>query len=266
MSEELKNPRGFVKRQIVAGKTIGIRGYGVEILDGGIAGGNNVLLLERESVGADVSFSGDGSMRCFEGARLLAQFDALTLVDPIPASASKDGVLVKVITDPRCVWTDSDPSGCARARFLTRSNGPLTIGAGLFSQIYAEAATVPETVRYWTDERFDSRGVWHGAVLGDQPFDLYVYSKLNPSDVTSSYRQVQRFISRDTGGGSAAAVAASIGGLTGQALTFDTGTLANNSVNSGPRAPFPAGSLVFFIENRALASGTFEWALGYRGF
>lgn len=276
------SPREFIIRKLKAQQgtpeqVIGADGYGVEILDGGNGGYRNRLLIGKGQFGTEQAFTDELSMPCIPGKRIACRFDSLKFV-PADANTS-DQIVLKIITAPRTVWVDTEPNGKARTRFFVRTATPnapapsLAAGAAITLFDMSGAFFFPTQDHYWLTEEFEGHLYWHGFVCGDQPFNLWAFSKTDNNDASANFRVVQRFQSRDYSTGAAGAIppAALLSGTTlkGFAVDFAAANVAtvgvpSNSSGAGGVVPFPSGVVKLGLENIGAGTGSFEFAIGVR--
>lgn len=263
--------RGYEVRRVYAdGKPLGIEGFGLEIVGVrtnehnkgkvwlGREGLNDGGLDERAFVPASV------------GRRQLGYFQTLRYdIDSLPGSSAPDFVEVKVITDPKTVWIDTDPSGKPRSKFFTRTPGADEIGTAL-PTLASGAAVVLfdgsqpqfENDRFWTDERFETAMLHYGIITADNTFKVWVYTRLHPFNGFSTWKSVQEIASRLVGGSAAAhAVAAGIGC---NVIDFTVGA-GVTTTNTGNPIAFPPGNVKIVLENISGVGITYEYMLGVKG-
>lgn len=166
----------FLPRTIVANAQgvgeVSVRGFGVEIIDGGAYGRENTLHLIRGEDGLSDGVTGADEVPCVAGVRMLGEFTGLRLVSPrvVPV---RDRVKVRVLTQPGVRAVDSQPLGKPRVRFLSR--GSANLAAGAYQLLWA-SATLGEYDRFSLEEQFDHPLRWFGWVAGNTAFRIYVFA------------------------------------------------------------------------------------------
>src|SRR5580765_7318879 len=193
-------PRGFVRLVLNNGDTREVHGYGVDVEQVGsalAAGGQSeasrlgTLYFTLLGDSGDVSRPAEPTMQTIPVTRRVVIFDRIRYFNPNYALGSNP-ITITVLTVPRSAWTDEDPTGVARFRYLARSpvNG-VTLqgsgGAGDAASIYVNLGQGED--RFWTDEEFDVRQYWHGMIVGDKAFEVYVETKLNAFDALRVWAQ-----------------------------------------------------------------------------
>lgn len=246
----------YLERVVVADATkkgtLQVRGFGVEIVDGGARGPSNLIYFERAEKGLDPSFPDDNFMRAIPGTRRAAAFDKLTLVAPVAG----ERVRVRVLTRQASSWADADPTG--KPRFLFLSRGSQSVDPGVTVKLWA-SADAGEYDRYVTEERHDVRLFFHGWIGGGRIFDVYIFARRDPllSEASAPWTCIYKLPSVNNFG-----IPPSIpGGL--PHATFYTSIF--DFCRAAVPLQLPPGSAEVYVRNTDADVGTIDWIFGVRG-
>jgi len=168
--------RGFEIKTLRTGDNPNWRGFGLEVIDGGLRGGENKLVFSRGNEKGDGDLVETAYIRCTPGARIVSDFDAVKLLPLAQNGSDIDAVTVKLYTKPLGVFTDVHGIGMHRKRCLARSNTGV-IAAGAAVKLYESHDDNGSAVihdEYHTDSRMSDRGFFDGFVRADQTFEIWI--------------------------------------------------------------------------------------------
>lgn len=214
---------------------VGGLGFGVEVLDGGRYGRQNLLLLHGDDGAPTLSFAGDGVVRCIAGTRKALRFEALELVSP----GAGDSVTLRILREPVAGWVDVDPTGKPRWRWMARNSIRVVAGAwGNLLDTSAGLTPAPDRYAVGTEDH-DVAVHWAGLVLGTESFEVWCFAQVLPG--TNVWQACQRWRSKNY---SVLPGTPSVGLIGAHSVDFTTGadTDDHSTVGSAVLAPFPASA------------------------
>lgn len=273
MTERIFDRRGYVILTLGWGDRREVTGYGLEIIDTG--GGQNEAARNGRIYYAlgqdqpDPNRSAEPFTQTSVGNRDLLVFDRILYTHPtLGYPLGSNPIKVKVFTQPKVAWTDTEPAGLPRVRHLERSPvGGVVLAAngsaGDAVTVYRNDGQVED--RFWQDSQFDDRMYWYGIISGTRSFDAYVETKSNAFD---PHRQwVQRMVATDYTAGIAARMAAFQPGPEATfTMDFNVGINALTRSNTSFRIPVPAGIFALHVLNTdALGTNTLRFLVGVIG-
>lgn len=265
---DVQATRGFEIRQIKNGQRLGSRGFALEIIDGGVRAGQNKLQLYKGNYGADTAYTDEGSLRCWPGNRIICDYDAVGLARGNNAG-DIDTVTFKSYQLRNAIFTDTQPTGMTRKRWLTRGTTS-AIGATFTQLLYMSNDLVGAIDRddYYTDSRLTDLGYFDGWIASTGTFNVWIMAALQRDSTNSAptMRPIAKATATDrvtgfptfshTGGG---------GGYTASySYNFTWGSTGATSTVNVP-VPVPGSAFEIHVENTSAGNLTFEYAIGVRG-
>jgi hypothetical protein len=264
MMEE-KAPRDFEIRQVVSGGFSGGAGYALEILDGGLKGGENKLLLGRGSLGTDPAITASDFLRATPGNRLVSYFDYVYM--PPGADANDvDTVTFRVQKVRQAVATDTVSPGLTRKRYLARGLGGV-IAAGQAEKMYeSNPISGPfGLIRrddYYTDSRLTDLGYFDGWVAGDTTFTVWIFAaRSNSTAGAGTFRPIAAATAQNR---SAMAAVFGANHTAAYSYNFTWGSTGLTSTVNVP-VPVPGTAFEIWVENNGAGNLNYEYAIGIRG-
>lgn len=266
--------RGYVILTLTIGDRREVSGFGIEILDTGggqnEAGRNGRIYFALGQDQPDPSRPAEPFIQTYGGNREMIRFDRIYYTNG-PTTAYVLGanpVRVKVFTEPKTAWTDTEPAGVPRSRMLARSPSGGVVAAALGSAgdaitVYRNDGQIED--RYWEEGQFDERMFWWGAITGNRSFECYVETKLNAFDPHRHW--IQKFAAIDYSASVNARMAAYQPGPDATfVMDFTVGTNSNTRNNVSNRLVFPAGIVALHVLNLdAGGANTIRYCVGVVG-
>lgn len=233
---------------------VSVRGYGVEIIDGGVYGRENTLHLIRGEDGLSDGLPGADEVPCVAGVRMLGEFTGLRLVTP-RVSPVQDQVKVRVLTQRGVHAVDTQPHGKPRIRFLSR--GSVSIGPEDLEMLWS-SATGGEFDRFSLEEQFDAALRWYGWIASAISFEVIVWASKETNPAGNFFPMF-----RDL------AVNVKVPFPTphpgGYVWDFQTDVIGTGTQAFLP-FPFPPGSVEVWAYNPStLTTANLEWIFGVTG-
>lgn len=153
---------------------VNVQGFGLEVVDQGAYGPENVLQLVRgeDGIGGE-RFDDVDTVPCVNGTRQLGEFSAVRLITPRTWPVL-DRVKVRIYTQPGVRTVDAQPNGRPIVRWLAR--GSVFVPVGSYGLIY-NSATLGEFDRFRTEERFEGSLCWHGWISSVRTFSFVVWAR-----------------------------------------------------------------------------------------
>ena len=262
---ERNDTRGFEVRTIKTGDALGCAGYGLEIVDGGSRGGENLIIVGRGSYGTDQAYTDEASIRAWPGNKLISTFDYIRVAPTLGGGSvlDIDTMRVKVQTARNAVFTDAQRPGMTTKRNLARGITG-SIAAGAATRIWESNSNVADVYRddYYTDERLTEAGYFDGWTFGDVAHKVWILAARSrtPAGTTNLHPIVEATAQTRT---LAAGIAdgTHVGGFS---YNFTWGQTSATSTVGIP-VVYPGGAVEVWIENTSAGPGTFEYFLGLRG-
>lgn len=247
----------FLIRQLVADSSglcsIGVHGFGVEVIDGGTHERGNLLALARRDTDFDTPFTSDNAIACMPGARIAGEFDQLKLI--AQDATAGETVLVKVITTPLAAWMDSEPEGKARIRWLSRGRYQI---AGATGKIVYDSGTLGEPDRFSLREQLEVFNFWAGYIAGRQAFTVWV--EVQPYNVAGATFQVQQsFASKNY-----SALPAGYSGEVPSGAAYAMDWTTETAGASGVLARYPIGRVKVYVLNDSGTQAQYTCMIGVR--
>lgn len=257
--------RGFEVRTIRTGETLGCFGYGVEILDGGVRGSENTLILGRgNDQGGDPAFSAAAYLRCYPGSKLISEFDYCRLGPAQQNALDVDTVTIRIHTHRNAVFSDSHGQGMHRKRWLARGTTGV-VAAGGAVKIYESNDDNGSSIvhdDYHTDSRMSDKAFLDGFVYADTTCDLWILAATESTPaVPGTYRGiiVASLILRTMPAGIANA-----NRVTGYTYNFTFGSTGLTSTVGVP-VPCPATPFEIWMLNTSAGNMQGGYMVGLRG-
>lgn len=237
---------------------VGISGYGLEIVDGGAYGPENVITLVRGDDGIGgigPGFVGEDQIQCNTGARLMGRFTGLQLT-AARTSPVLDAVKVKIFTNPNATTIDKDPSGISLVRYLA-TGSQLALAANTFKLLYASAAA-GEFERARFEWRYEPAKWFWGWVGGTGAFHLALWAKRDTFNGAGVWQMIMQDVSYK---GVAEVGPPHLGGVNANWINLAEGSQSNGIV--GRQRAVPAGSWELYLYNAdAAAAHDYYWNVG----
>lgn len=238
---------------------IGVSGYGLEIVDGGAYGPENIITLVRGDDGIGgigPGFVLEDQIRCNTGNRLMGRFTGLQLT-AARTSPVLDAVKVRIFTNPNATTTDKDPGGVSLVNYIANGS-QLALAANGFKLLYASAAAGEFEQARLGEWRYEMRKWFWGWVAGNGAFHLALWAKQDTFNGAGVWQLVMQDVSYK---GVAEVAPPHPGGINGNWINLAEGSQSNTLV--GKPRPVPAGSWELYLYNAdGAAAHDFYWKIG----
>lgn len=256
--------KGFEIRNIQSGDLMPIRGYGVEILDGGQKQHLARLSIMRSVVGGlGEDELETHSIYASTGNRLVADFDYLRLER---LNNDIDTVKLRIQTARNAVFCDALSYPMFSKRHLVKDGPNVTppSTAALVWDSYTASGyfTIAD---YHTDLRLRTDGYFDGYIIGDQTFNAWIM--VCPEDdalVSGTNYPYVKAAAVNFSGAKPTGMASD--DATGYVYSFSHGQTGSSSTVNG-RVPYPGGHVRIYVENTSAVSNlTWSALIGLRSF
>jgi hypothetical protein len=262
--------RGYEIRTIRHGDNMPWRGYGIEIVDGGVRGNDNILTVGRTiGGGVDPTYNDQATMRCSPGNKLIADFDFVRMTCPAAINGGNPGpdtVTLKLHQQRNSVFTDAQPPGMTRKRWLTRGTQGV-ISAGSTQLLYQSNDIITGIMRddFHLDTRLSEHGFFDGWIAGDQTFNIWIFAARQRDGTTNTaMRPLVKANAQDRNTGFPGSWGGAAVHTAGWSYDFTWGATGATST-VGVLVPVPGGAFEIHVENTSVSGLNIEYALGIRG-
>lgn len=263
MAELLLPNSGFDVRTINSGERLPIRGYGLQVLDGGLRRHKNVLSIGRNLPGGtDPSDVTKQALTCAVGNALVADFDYVAL--PLGSNAlDVDRVKLLIATTRNAVFTDGRKADTFTHRGLARGVSSV-ITAGSCAKLYSSNdETQPiEVDDYHTDSQNRDDGFFDGWITGNQTFRVWIMvATANSLTTNGEFYPLVGATATDR----STAPAAGMGTHHNAGYTYNFGWGATG-LTSTVTVPIqcPGGAYEIWVENTSVSGLTVRYQIGVR--